>query len=551
MAAIGGLRATKPRSIGAATMLSTQPTTLRGGVRTPALPGTAVKPPPSAPAPTQLTPEQIRQKSIAAAAKASAAASSAAQPAQPPAQPPAKARPPAGPPQAPGVGPGVTQTQFEGLDMTQYGPLEDLWRDQGHKFFQPTNSQAWWNMVAPGLTQPGQGQQWVDQNAPAYQTPGFGEGVNQEVSDSLQGPSTTQGYWDENGNFVQTPGMGENFADTTLGKYSDGTPEVTNMAGEAYNQFLGARPDIKMDAGLEEYYDFAKRRGGESLNRELAARGVYGSGRGLDKLGDMYGGLEAELANRKADYYLRALAEDRGWAGLGLQGASSADMSSLRQSENERAWMQGLGDLAFRGQGAGMDRWMAGLTGSQAADATGLARAGMRAGTATTAQGLAMDRLGQGGDFAFRAGDEELRRTMGGADIAGLADTSTLNNLNAGFNAAGGAQAAERARGQDYFNNTLATSGAFDDVFGGAYGDMLGNDQALFDAWASSLLGYDTEALNRQDRREAQSASERAAREGAGRNAIWGAGTALAPLTGGWSMAAPIAYEGLKYFDVL
>lgn len=450
-------------------------------------------------------------------------------------------------PMAPGVGPGVSQPQFEGLDMTQYGPLEDLWREKGAEFFNGTNTQAWYDMVAPGLQAPGAGTNFYNENQGFYQTPGFGETVNQEVSNSLQGPSQTAGYWDENGQFVATPGMGENYAGQALGKYANGTPDVSNLTFEAYQDFLKSRPDIKDDAGLEGYYDYAKQRGSESLNRELAARGVYGSGRGLDKLGDMFGGLEAEMANRQADYYLRAMAEDRAWAGLGLQGSVNADLSSLRQSENERAWMSGLGDLAFQGQGAGMQRWLAGLQGAGAADSADLARAGMRAGTATNAQNMGMDRMNALGDLAFRSGDEDLRRTMAGADMAGLADNTNLNFLNSGFNAAGATQNAERQRGQDYFNNTFATSGAFSDMFGGAYGDIIGNDQSLFDSWAGALLGYDTEALSLEQRAEAEAAAKAQAQKDALRNLAWAGGTALAPTTGGWSMAAPLAYEGLNY----
>ena len=403
----------------------------------------------------------------------------------------------------PGIQPGVQQTQMAGLDFTQPGAAEAYWNQVMGQFAQPTQASQRWEQNSGQLAEPGAGSQWWNQNQDFYNTQGFGQTTLQNLSSSLGGPSSTQDYWSQMAGQLRNPGMGETFAGSQLDKYSQGTPGVTNFSTDAYQQFLQNRPEVSQDANLGKYYDEAERRGANKLNTQLAARGAYGSSVGVGELGNLFTGLEAEKANREADYYLRALGEQRAWEGLGGDMAQGADMGSLRQSQNELGWMSGLGNLATTAQQEGMQRWLAGLSGSQAADATGLARAGMAGDMANQSEQLGLQRTQQGGQMAMNAGQEDLSRLLAGLQGAQGVDAGTLAQLLGGMQGANIAQGAQRQRGQDYFTNELMMGDRLSGIMGSGYGEMLGMDQEAFDTALAEMLGIGAEDLNQSQNNDA------------------------------------------------
>lgn len=216
----------------------------------------------------------------------------------------------------------------------------------------------------------------------------WGQGIqNAPFTPYFTGPGTVPQGGGPDPNFNQaTPGYAENYFQqnqqafgqpTQAGSYwqqvqGTGSPQTTNYSGQAYTGFQ--KPNLATDPGLDPYYDRARSRLSADLNNQYGSRGMYGSSAALSGLSEGLGGLNAEQANREADFKMRQMAEQRAWEALGGQLAGQADAGSRAGSQNELAWMMGLGNLA---QGADQ---------SQLAQLMG----GMNA--AMGAQGMAMDR---------------------------------------------------------------------------------------------------------------------------------------------------------------
>jgi hypothetical protein len=165
-------------------------------------------------------------------------------------------------------------------------------------------------------TQPGVSEQYWDRN-----------------QDKLQGPSATAGAYEQAQQTFGTPGQGEQYWQQVQGKFNNPT-----NAQAAYNRAQGR----SADPGLGEYYDRAKTQTANTMNDQLAAMGMLGSSVGAQKMGNAISALDAERANREADYVMR---QDQLVGQLG-SAADSQNMSQL-----------GLGgQMAGAAQGMGMSR---------------------------------------------------------------------------------------------------------------------------------------------------------------------------------------------------
>lgn len=122
-----------------------------------------------------------------------------------------------------------------------------------------------------------------------------------------QGPMNSQGYWDQNQGAVTGPTSSQTYA--------------TNFSGG------GPLPPPNLDP----YYERARGRTAEDVNRAYGARGMYNSGAALSGLSDAMTGLSAEQANREADYGLQYDASRRAWDELGGNLAGQADQSAVNQ----------------------------------------------------------------------------------------------------------------------------------------------------------------------------------------------------------------------------
>lgn len=152
---------------------------------------------------------------------------------------------------------------------------------------------------------------------------------------------------------------------------------------------------------------------------------------------------------------------------------------------NRQMTARGLGDsgAALRHIGDAVG----GIRAQQAKDAMdyGLQRAGLAG------------QLGAGADVsAARGSQDQLNWLTGLGGLALGTDAAQLNRLNAGMNAALGAQGAQRTRGQDYFGNNMLMGSALAAPIQGIYGQQMAADQALMDQQLQAYLGYPREALN-------------------------------------------------------
>lgn len=249
-------------------------------------------------------------------------------------------------------------------------------------------------------------------------------------------PGAMGNWWAANQQKFAKPGMGEQFAASQMGR---STPSVSNNSQAAYQASLGAAPNVS--ANLDPYYENAKRRANEEISQQMAARGMASGTPGMDRAAEAMTDLNAEQANREAQYGLDYSADRRAWSGLQGQLAGQSDQSSLAGSNNQLNWMRGLGDLAMSGQNAQMNR------------------------------------LGQAGQ------------------MAGAADAADLARLGAGMNAAQAAQAAQQGRLGQIWDMQSGLGGAMANMANNAYGDMFGMDSQLMDSQMAMELGLGQEAL--------------------------------------------------------
>lgn len=251
----------------------------------------------------------------------------------------------------PGVQSGQTQTQFEGLDFTKRGPVE---------------------------------QQWIDQGS-YYSTPQFGETNTQQLVQNAQQPAQS------------------------------------NNSQQWFDQVSGRMPTIATDPGFGTYFDNAKNRAAESINRSTAATGTYGSSSANDQTSRAFTDLEGQRALEEADYNLARLGEQRAWEGLGGSLAGQADQQTLANSQDDQNWMGLLSKLGIDASRLGLDRTNAGF------DAANVA------GNAERVRGrdYMSDQMGSGDRFA-----DLIKSILGpgldnDADLLGIVNSGGVAEANA------------------------------------------------------------------------------------------------------------------------
>lgn len=157
----------------------------------------------------------------------------------------------------------------------------------------------------------------------------------------------------------------------TQGQYANHGP-TTNYAEEAYRRY---QPQAyATDPNLGGYYDRAMQRTGADIDKAMAARGMYNSGAATSAIANASVDLNAERANREAQYGLDRAGAMRADAGMGGTLASAADASSAAGSQDALSWLTG-------GAGAAGN-----------VDSANLAWLNSGQNAATTAQGLARGR---------------------------------------------------------------------------------------------------------------------------------------------------------------
>lgn len=200
--------------------------------------------------------------------------------------------------------------------------------------------------------------------------------------------SPTEQLWLEQRGQYNTPTFGETNTQNLVTNAQQ--PTQTNNAQGWFDSVTGRMPTIATDPGFGSYFDNAKDRAAESINRSAAATGTYGSSSANDQTSRAFTDLEGQRALKEADYNLQRLGEQRAWEGLGGQLAGQADQQSLANSQDDQNWMGLLSKLGIDSSRLGLDRTNAGF------DAANVAGNAER----TRGRDYMSDQMGSGDRFA-------------------------------------------------------------------------------------------------------------------------------------------------------
>jgi hypothetical protein len=192
-----------------------------------------------------------------------------------------------------------------------------------------------------------------DQGVQAGQTQGQMQGLD------FTQYSPAEQQWRDQGSFYNTPGFGETNTQSIVQNASANRPQQVNNSQAYFDQFQ--KPIISQEPGFGAYFDNAKDRVGESINRSSAATGTYGSSSANDQTARAFTDLEGQRALKEADYNLARIGEDRAWEGLGGSLAGQADQQGLANSQDQRGWDEMLSRLGIDSQRLGLDRTNAGF----------------------------------------------------------------------------------------------------------------------------------------------------------------------------------------------
>lgn len=236
--------------------------------------------------------------------------------------------------------------------------------------------------------------------------------------------------FDQYGNKYVEPSRMQEVLDPIIQELMGMQPGTTNNQQTEYDAFNANRPDISTDAGLDPYYENAKKRFEEELKTRMAAGGKFGGSAYMDMLSEGMQNLNAEQANREAEYNLNRLAEERSWAGLGGELAQGADTSALENSQFVVDMKKTIGELAAQGevidtdklnayfqQALGVDEatanwFVKAVTAGTAADTQAGARVDRAWGTTFDMSTAISDRLGKNAEAGFTADQELLAQQL-------------------------------------------------------------------------------------------------------------------------------------------
>ncbi len=260
--------------------------------------------------------------------------------------------------------------------------------------------------------------------------PGESQGQFEGLDFTKRGPAEQQ--WIDQGSHYNTPLFGETNTQNLVTNAQK--PTQSNNSQNWFDSVRGRMPSIATDPGFGSYFDNAKNRAAESINRSTAATGTYGSSSANDQTSRAFTDLEGQRALKEADYNLARLGEQRAWEGLGGSLAGQADQQSLANSNDDQNWMGLLSKLGIDASRLGLDRTNAGF------DASNVAGNAER----TRGRDYMGDQMGSGDRFS------DLIRSIMGPALDNDADLFGIQN-------SGGVASANTRVGQEQQNaqNTL------------------------------------------------------------------------------------------------
>lgn len=279
---------------------------------------------------------------------------------------------------------------------------------------------------------------------------GYGMGAPGDFQGYQSGPGLQdpQGYSAQGGDLTQR-GIGENFFGGTAGGYT--APSMGE--GYAATQLNKYAPGTPQGSALQAQ-NFAK----FSANRP-----DFNAEPGLGKYYDR----AVDRATTDVNNQLAA----RGMYG------SSGGVGKLEDAVTDLRADQAKNEANYRLQQLGEQRGWEGLAGG----------------------------LAGGADQNSLAGaNNQLNWLRGLGDLGLSASNFGLGRVQAGQNAANGAQGLERNRFQSLLDNEMGMGNQMNQLMGGAYGDILGTDQDLMNSAMGMGMGNASEALNQDYRTQAQ-----------------------------------------------
>lgn len=261
--------------------------------------------------------------------------------------------------------------------------------------------------------------------------------LSPEIGGAFRNANDVQGFAQRNGGQLEHQGMGEQFAQRFLDE------------SNPYNE--------RMQKKLTD-----------SMNQQLAARGMYSGGGALTSLGNALGEFNAQNYKNMADVSARGqdLQTSRLRQGQSLAESASGEKQALGKNlqglgtglESEWAQKEGIkiadrdslsrnaqGLMAMNLQGArqGEDARLAGARGymDAAGQASGadLAAASGAAGIYGAGQGAGLSRMMGGGQLSLDAGRQSIDRANGGMSAVNGVDNIDLNRAMGYGNLAAGA----------------------------------------------------------------------------------------------------------------
>lgn len=301
-------------------------------------------------------------------------------------------------------------------------------------------------------------------------SPGMGEEFAAGVD--LSGPSATmQQHQQMRGNL--DPGALQNWWQENAGKFDD--PLSMDQALQSFMQAQQGRGpgsnyteqgllNLDLEADMNPFYDRAREKTLEQLNRAAAARGRFGSTSALDQITEAMSSLSARQAMDEARYGLDRAAELRGWS-------TAADELSRAQDALDLRWGLGAGEMAGARDKAVLDRLMGG------------------AETASQVEGMGVDKYLAGIQGASAADLADIDRVRTEGDIKSRGQNQMVDRLTRMFDAGG---RADRGRiGRLGFLGDQVTR-AFQSIFGPVLGSSekgLSQDQDLFETMINARMG--------------------------------------------------------------
>lgn len=163
-----------------------------------------------------------------------------------------------------------------------------------------------------------------------HSDPGSGGFTRSPSGADMLSPGVAEQYW----NLYQGQFDPMQYWNQVQGRLPGGVA-TDGAANSAYGAFQN-----QSQPGLDPYYARAKERSQQSIDQAMAARGAYGSSAATQAIGNAFADLDAEQANREAQYALQQQQLGIAQSGMGLSWLEGGMNAALMAQNARRARIQ-------------------------------------------------------------------------------------------------------------------------------------------------------------------------------------------------------------------